>query len=222
MLMRLICFSFLMSVLSACGVLQPAGTITDKASIQNQRAASAELALSQLQEIDTLIRLDNDWLGGQIESAFISQAADSDSYIFQKIELDFGRQVVELDARVEISDLQGNVILASVVGEILLDYNSSHLEWLPNIKEFRITSKGFVFDDGSYLEAIPELNLSSLNGFKSEVLEALLQQGNNTIAINAVPMGEVQVGASFPASRLNQHATLRHCAAYSWWPEAVC
>ena len=207
MLLRLIYISFLMSVLSACGLLQPAGTITDKASIQNQRAASAELALSQLQEIDTLIRLDNDWLGGQIESAFISQAAESNSFSFQKIELDFGRQVVELEARVEISDLKGNVILASVVGEVLLDYTSSHLEWLPNIKEFRITSKDFVFDDGSYLEAIPELNLSNLNGFKSEVLEALLQQGNNTIAINAVPMGEVQVGASLPgfASKPARH-----------------
>jgi len=198
MLMRFIGLIIFMSMVSACGVLQPAGTTSNKASIQNQRAASAELALSQLQEIDALIRLDNDWLAEQIEHELVSQASSSDKFRFRKLKLDFGHQVIDLNGSVEISDLQGNTILASVSAEILLDYTSSHLEWLANIKEFRITSKDFVFENGSYMEAIPELSLSSLNGFKAEILDALMQQGTNKIAINAVPLGEVQVGASLP------------------------
>ncbi len=207
MLLRFFCLAIVMFAMAACSVLQPTGTITDKASIENQRAASAELALSQLQEIDKLIKLDNDWIADQIKAGFISQAAASGRIDFRKLKLNIGRQVITLDATVNISDELGQVIVASVSGEILLDFSSSHLEWLPNIKQFHITSKDFSFENGHYAEPIPELTLSTSEGFKTSVTDALIQLGNNTIPINAVPLGEVQVGASLPgfASRPARH-----------------
>jgi len=207
MLLRSFCLAIVMFAMAACSVLQPAGTITDKASMENQRAASAEVALSQLQEIDTLIKLDNDWIAEQIKAEFVSQATASDKYSFRKLKLNFGRQLIELTATVEISDQQDNLIIASVAGEILLDFTSSQLEWLPRITRFQITSKDFSFENGSYAEPIPELTQSSLAGFNSALIDAMVQLGNNSMPINAVPLGEVQVGASLPgfASRPARH-----------------
>ena len=110
MLTRFICVVILVSVMSACSFLQPPGTATDIASLQNQRAANAELSLSQLQEIDTLIKLDNDWLAGQIESELLSQAAANGKFSFRKFKLKFSRQVISLVANIEISDQQNNII----------------------------------------------------------------------------------------------------------------
>jgi len=197
-LMRFFCLAILMLAMSACSVLQPAATVTEKASLQNQRAASAEVALSQLQQIDTLIKLDNDWLAKQIESELNLQAAKTGKYSFRKLKVDFGRQVIVLDANIDISDDAGNIIAASINGEILLNFSGSRLEWLASIKQFQITSKDFSFAGGNYAEPIPELTAASLQGFETDVVDALILQGNNGIPVNAVPLGEVQVGASLP------------------------
>ncbi|NOR20517.1 MAG: hypothetical protein GQ538_10575 [Xanthomonadales bacterium] len=196
-----------MFFISACSLLQAPGTVSGKASLQNQRAASAEIALSGLQEIDTLIRLDNDWISDQIKATFTSQAAASDSFAFRRLKLKFGRQFISIDAVLDISDEQGQIIAASISGEILLDFNSSQLEWLPNINQLQITSKDFAFENGDYAEPIPELTRSILSRFNTRVIDALVQQRRNSIPINAVPLGEVQVGASLPgfAARPARH-----------------
>lgn len=207
MLLRLFCFANVMFAMAACSVIQLPGTPTSKASIENQRAASAELALAQLQEVDTLIRLDNDWIADQIKAEFLSQAAVSGRFDFRKLKLNFGRQVITLEATLDISDEVGQIIAASVSGEILLDFDNSQLQWLPDIKQFHITSRDFSFENGSYAEPIPELTFTTAESFKTDVTDALIELGNNTIPINAVPLGEVQVGASLPgfASRPARH-----------------
>ncbi len=198
MLMRCSCLLIVMHMMAACSLLQAPGTLTDKASLQNQRAATAAVALSQLQNIDTLIKLDNDWLADHIKAEFVSQATASGKFHFRKLKLDFGRQVIAMTAIVDINDDEGRVMSASVSGEILLDFSGSRLEWAPRINQFQITSRDFEFEDGIYAEPIPELHQQTLTQFKSRLTEALIQQGNNTIPINAVPLGEIQVGASLP------------------------
>jgi hypothetical protein len=198
LLTRLIYLVVTAQLMVACSALQTIAPTTEQASLQNQRAANAELALQQLEEIDTLIRLDNNWLSDQIIAELNSQAATSGQYSFRKLNLYFVRQTIALDASVDISDQQGNVISASVSGEILLDFSGAHLEWLPRFSQLLISSKNFTFGDGSYVEPIPELTQDTIRNLNINIADALIEQGGNIIPLSAVPLGEVQVGASLP------------------------
>ncbi len=184
--------------MATCTVLQPPAITTDVASAQNQRAANAEISLQQLQDIDTLIKLDNHWLAAQMEAALVEQADSSEKFHFRKFKLKFGRQFIAMDALLDISDDDGNVISASVSGEILLVFSGAQLEWLPSFTQLQINSKDFTFDDGSYAEPIPELSRATLQSLQSNIAETLMEQHKNSILINAVPLGEIQVGASLP------------------------
>ena len=198
MLTRLFCLAIVTCLMAACTVLQPPGVTTDVTSIQNQRAANAEIALLQLQDIDTLIKLDNHWLAEQIETALVAQADSSEKFHFRNFKLEFDRQLIALDALLDVSDDDGNVISASASGEILLVFSGTQLEWLPSFTQLRINSKDFAFDGGSYAEPIPELTHGTLQNLSSYITEKLIEQGNNTISINAAPLGEIQVGAALP------------------------
>ena len=195
---RLICLAVTAQLMVACSVLQTVAPTTEQASLQNQRAANAEIALQELEEIDTLIRLDNNWLSDQITSELNSQAATSGQYSFPKLNLHFVRQTIALDASVDISDQQGNVISASVSGEILLDFSGAQLEWLPRFSQLQISSRDFNFKNGSYAEPIPELTQDTIRDLNIDIADTLIEQGNNVIPLSAVPLGAVQVGASLP------------------------
>lgn len=200
-LIRLFCLVIAMQLMTGCKVLtvlQQSEPVTDQASIQNQRAANAELALLELEEIDTLIRLDNRWLMDQIIARIKAQAAASGQYDFRRLKLNFGRQTIDMDAIVDINDDQGNVISASVSGDILLDFSGSRLEWIPRFSQLRISSSDFTFEDGIYAEPIPELRQYVLQNFNTDIAGGLVEHNNNTIPLNAVPLGEIQVGASLP------------------------
>ena len=198
MLIRFFCLVIATYLMAACTALQPAGVTTDVASIQNQRAANAKYALLRLQDIDTLIKLDNNWLAVQMEAVLMAQANSSEKIHFHKLKLNFDRQFIALDALLDVSDDDGNVISASVSGEILLVFSGAQLEWLPRFTQLRINSKDFAFDGGSYAEPITELTLDVLQIIRSDIAEKVMEQNENTIPINAVPLGEIQVGASLP------------------------
>jgi hypothetical protein len=184
--------------MAACSMLQPSGITTDLTSIQSQRTVSAEIALQQLQDIDTLIKLDNHWLTQQIEAALVAQAVSAEKIHIRKLNLNFDRQVIALGALLDIDDDDGNVISASVSGEILLVFSGAQLEWLPRFTQLRINSTDFTFDGGSYAEPIPELTQDTLQSLRSNITNTLIEQNLNTIPINAVPLGEIHVGASLP------------------------
>ncbi len=115
-----------------------------------------------------------------------------------RLKLDFGQQAILLDALLDISDGQGNVISALLSGEILLDFSGAQLEWFPLVHQFEISTRNFVFADGTYAEPIPELIQQTLQGFNSGITHALVEQGNNIIPLDVVPLGEVSVGATLP------------------------
>ena len=197
-LTRLTLILVTMQLLVACTTMQTMGPVTGSDSLQKQRSTNASLALDNLEEIDALIRLDNRWLAEQIKTALITQAASTGQYDFRSLKLDFVRQTIPFEAFVDISDEQGNVISASLSGEILLDFSGKQLEWLPRFDKYQITSKNFIFEDGAYFEAIPELTTSSFEKIKSNIAYALIDKGGNAIPLTAVPLGEIQVGASMP------------------------
>ena len=83
----LLCLVTGLQLVTACSLLQTEMPVTELASLQNQRAASEYLALQELQDIDTLIRLDNRWLAKQFETVLKAQATLDETYKFRKFKI---------------------------------------------------------------------------------------------------------------------------------------
>jgi hypothetical protein len=198
MLTRHFCLVFTVQLMVGCTLLPIIKPIPELASIQNQRAASAEIALAEIEEIDTLIKLDNRLLSEEIEKKLQSHAMSSGRFSFRNLNLNFARQHVSIKTILDIIDAQGNEISALTSGEILLDFNASGLEWLPRFSQLDISSKNFIFDDNSYAEPVEELRLAILQELNSYFTETIIEQKINIIPLNAAPLGEIQVGALLP------------------------
>jgi len=202
-LIPLFILAIVMYHMAGCSVLQPVGTPDELASVLNQRAASAEQALLELEDIDTLIKLNNSWLAEQIETELKTQIALSGQYKPHNLKVSFYNQYIALDAIVDITDQNNNTISASVSGDILLYFSGSRLEWLARFNRLEISSRDFVFEDGSYAEPIPELTQNTLQRLNSDYTASFTGLQSNGIPLNAVPLGEVQVGAALPGFALS-------------------
>jgi hypothetical protein len=198
MLTHILYLAVITQFVFGCTVLQPTGSVNDAASPQSERVAIAELALRELDEVDTLVKLDNHMLAEQIAGGLEAQAALSGSFYFRKLKVHFNKQFIALESVLEISDNTGNVISASVYGDISLDFSGNHLEWFPRFNQLQISSSDFSFEQETYAEPIPELNHQLLQRLNAEVADALVLQDNTAIPLNAVPLGKIEVGASLP------------------------
>jgi hypothetical protein len=198
MLTRILCLAVATQFVFGCTALQPTGPVSDEAYPRGQRVASAELALRELDEIDTLVKLDNHKLAEQIASGLEAQAALSGSFYFRKLKVRFKKQFIELESVLEITDNTGNVISASIYGDVSLDFNGRQLEWFPHFNQLQISSSDFSFEQETYVEPIPELNQQLLQRLNTDISDALMLQDNNAIPLNAVPLGRIEVGASLP------------------------
>jgi len=199
MLTRLACLAIASQLLFGCAMTLPTSpSTTNKSSLQSQHIASAERALLELEEIDALIKLDNRRLKEQIAVGLKAQAASTGDFFFRKLKINFGRQFISLQSTVDVADNAGTVISATVNGDILLDYSDNQLVWVPVFDQLQINSTNFTFEDGSYAEAIPELNERELQRLNKQISTALLLQDNNAIPLDAIPLGEVEVGTSLP------------------------
>jgi hypothetical protein len=73
-----------------------------------------------------------------------------------------------------------------------------HLVWAPRITKLEVASRDFVFEGQSYAEATPEFSADISARLASDISRRLLESGAAMIPVNAVPLGEVQVGVSLP------------------------
>jgi len=182
----------------SCSVLQIDKPDPELAALQQQRISSADRTLLELENIDTLIKLDNHWLANQFETVLKARAALEEAYSFRKLEIFFSNQIINLESIIDITDEAGNTISASLSGEILLKFRGKGLEWQPHFTQIQISSRDFTFASGRYLEPIPELNQTLLQNLNTNLAQAVVENGQNLIALNPVPLGELQVGASLP------------------------
>jgi hypothetical protein len=199
-------FSLVIAVpfLAGCSLLQPeTGVVSERASLQNQRAASAMLALQDLQEPDALIRLDNRWLTRQFETVLEQQVSTVEQFSLRKLKVIFERQLIAVEANLDVTDKQGNVISAAVTGEVRLTFSPGHLEWSPHFSHIVISSRDFSFEDGIYAEPVDELNQYVLRNLNTEVAYAVIENGENLIPVKPFPLGEIQVGAALPGFNHN-------------------
>jgi hypothetical protein len=199
MLIRIICLVVAVQLLFACAMMPTTGTtVTPQTLTQKQRIASAELALLGLEEIDALIRLNNQQLKRQIAAGLQAQAATTGDFYFRKIKIDFGQQFISMQSTVDIADNTGSIINASVSGDILLDYSNNRLVWYPIFSKLNISSTNFSFENGSYAEAIPELNELVLQRLNDKITSTLMQHDHNAVPLDAIPLADVEVGTSLP------------------------
>lgn len=189
-----ICLYFI----AGCSMVQTEEPPTELASLQNQHAVNALFALSDMEHIDTLIRLDNHWLENRFETVLRDQAATVETYRFRKIDLSFNNQIIRLESLVDIKDEDGKEVTANLTGTIHLHFRGNGLEWRPRFGELRITSRDFVFAGDTYTEATPDLTGRLLQGLNTDIARAVIEGNANTIPVNPVPMGEIQAGATLP------------------------
>jgi hypothetical protein len=170
--------------MAACSVLQTEQPITELASLQNQRAANAVLALWDLEEVDALIRLDNEWLKNQFDAVLKTQAAVSGAYTFHQIKYSFNNQIIALEALVDVKDEAGNSIAATLSGDIRLQYRGKGLHWRPRFTRLEIGSRDFSFAGGIYTEPGQELTAATLAQLNTDIAQAIIE--SNQIAGSAV------------------------------------
>ena len=188
-----------LQLLVSCSVLQTTHSpVTESASLQNQRSANAFLDLLDLQEIDALIKLDNHWLANQFENVLNAQAELDQGYSFRKIKIYFNKQIIGLESLINVKDKYGSSITATLQGDIVLKYRGSGLEWRPRFTHLQIDSKNFSYNGDNFAEADPELTETILSNLNASLAKAFAENRNNTIALNPVPLGEIQVGATLP------------------------
>jgi len=199
MLTRLIFLVIAAQLLFACAMTSPTNTSDSNQTVtQKHRIASAELDLLELEEIDALIKLNNQQLRQQITSGLKAQAETTGDIYFRNLKVNFGQQFIKLQASVDIADNTGSVINASVSGDILLDYSDNRLVWYPIFDQLEISSTNFSFESGSYAETIPELNLQVLQALNEKMTSTLMVHNYNAIPLDAIPLAEVEVGISLP------------------------
>jgi hypothetical protein len=194
----LFCLVAGLQLVAGCSVLQNEKPVTELASLQNQRAINENLALQELQDIDTLLRLDNRWLAKQFETVLKAQASLGETYIFRKFKIKFINQIIVLETIVDIKDEFGFTINAALSGDIVLKYRGNGLEWHPRFSQLQITSKDFSFANVNYAEADEEFTRATLQNLETDLAQAVVENSRNTIPLNPVPLGEIQLGASLP------------------------
>ena len=198
MLTRILCLAVVTQWVFGCTVVQPAGPVIEKPSLQSQRVASAEQALQDLEEIDTLVKLNNRRLAEQIANGLEAQVALSLTFSLRNLKVRFNKQYIVLESVLEITDTGGNVISAFVYGDVSLDFSGNRLEWFPRFDHLQINSRDFSFDQETYAEATPELSQLLLQRLNADIADSLILDDNNTIPLNAVPLGKIEVGVSLP------------------------
>jgi hypothetical protein len=198
MLTRILGLAVLVQCVFGCASLQPTGSVAPDDSLQSQQISSAMAALQELDDIDLLIKLDNKQLAGQISSGLKAQAALSGKYDLKDLKVEFLKQHIALASDMEIADTEGNIISASVYGDVSLAFSGNRLEWFPRFRRLQVSSTEFTFEQQSYAEPGLELNQSLLQRLNTEISEQIMLHGNNTVPVNAVPLGRIQLGASLP------------------------
>ncbi len=161
--------------------------------VQSERVASTELDLQKLQQVDTLIRLDNHKLAEEI-SRHITQQASETPYHFDRLKVVFAKQFIKLEATLSISDTIGNSIVATATGDVLLDFSGNHLEWFPRFDQLQIQSKNFTFENNVFSAPTTALQDRILGQLNEAVFAVLLLHDKNAIALTAVPLGTLEVG----------------------------
>ena len=160
MLTRLLCLAVATQFVFACAGLQPSGPVSGEDGLQGQRITSAVHALQELDEIDTLIKLDNRKLSEQIASGLSAQAALTGRFHLGNLRVRFGRQHIALESALDITDDAGNIISASVHGDVSLAFSGNRLEWYPHFNQIQISSTIFHLSGKPMLN--PAWNWSSL------------------------------------------------------------
>jgi len=195
---RVLCLAVVTQFIFACTSLQPTGPVVERASIQDQRVTDAALALFELDEVDTLVRLDNRKLAKQITAGLSAQARISERFHLRKPRVRFGKQYIALESGLEITDITGNIISANVYGDVSLDYSENHLAWVPHFNQLQVSSSNFSFEQGTYTEPTAELNQLLLQRLNADMADALELHDNNAIPLDAAPLGKIAVGVSLP------------------------
>lgn len=162
----------------------------------SESAVTAMAALSELDEIDAYIKLDNELLTTQVESVLEGQVSMSPLFSFDRLRVRSAQQVIALDVALRVLNGQNEPLDAVAEGDVILSFSGSQLIWLPHFSQLTINSTEFTFDGASYDQATPELEGRLLDQFNKEIADAVIVLGKNAIFLTPLPLGTIEVGAA--------------------------
>ncbi|NND44614.1 MAG: DUF2914 domain-containing protein [Xanthomonadales bacterium] len=179
---------------TACTMVQRLLPVSESPAEEGQRAALALADLEELREVDALIRLDNDLLLAQIESALDAQAAQSPAFAFKRLRARAARQLIRLDATLVMPGAE-ETIEAELQGDVLLSVSGGYLVWLPRFNSIELANAPV--EDASGPDATAQAPDASglLERVNKEIADAVIVLGKNTVRIDAMPLGALEVGA---------------------------
>jgi len=184
------------ALLAGCAALTQYLPVFEEESVESQRATVAMSSLATLGEPDAYIKLGNEMLGEQVRAGLLAQDAAAGAYRFARLNVRFARQVITLSALVEITDAAGHTLTTAVQGDVILTYSGNQLIWLPQFNELQVRNKDFFFEGAVYLEASEDLRTDLLRRVNRDIADAVIVLGRNTVRINALPLGQVEVGVT--------------------------
>lgn len=179
-----------------CAALEESLPAIDKSPLENQRVSLALASLHDLEQIEAYIRLDNAPLREQIQNELIAQAEETEEFEFSRIRVRFARQVITIEATLQIRNAREESLSAVLNGDVIFTFSGNQLNWLPHFSQLGVTDSGFVYEGESYQEATGELETRLLNRINRDIADAVIVMGRNVVAINPLPLGQIEVGAA--------------------------
>ncbi|MDX1406221.1 MAG: hypothetical protein R3192_16910, partial [Woeseiaceae bacterium] len=177
--------------------------------MQNYMASVAIQSLTELKEVDSLIRLNNDFLSTQIENSIVGGSSSLYNVEVLRIDVRFLQQFIKVEADIRFDDDSGNSVLGKGLGDILLVFSGNSLIWLPHFSEISIVDTNFRFGGELFEVASNALLDTFMDNINGELIRGIMLNGDNTLAINAIPVDRIEVesvlatlnGATAPANQ---------------------
>ncbi len=101
-----------------------------------------------------------------------------------------------IEATLQIANGSDEPLRANLNGDAILTFSGNQLNWLPRFDQLKVSDSGFEFEGQTYSEATGELEDMLLHRVNSEVADAVIVAGRNVVQINALPLGQIEVGAA--------------------------
>lgn len=180
----------------ACTTIKQFRPFQETPVAPSQSAVMAMAALSELDEIDAYIKLDNELLTTQLRSVLEAQVSLSPLFSVNRLKVRSARQIITLDVALSILNGQDQPLDAVAEGDIILSFSGSQLIWLPHFSRLTVDSTEFTFDGETYDQATPELEERLLGRFNREIADAVIVLGKNAIFLTPLPLGTIEVGAA--------------------------
>lgn len=179
--------------LVGCAVVDSRYPPVAKPTVQKHMVSIARNSLASMKEVDALLRINNSILASEISAGLTAAASDSDDLAISDMFVRFGRQSITLRGDVDFSDSEGNTVSGTVQGDVIIAMGGSEVTWLPHFTTLEVSEENFTFGGEFFAAATNALLDRFLDNLNGEIIRHLITGGENTIALAAMPLDQIDL-----------------------------